>query len=88
MTDQVSPRHRETVEPGQRVIPRCSQTTPPLLSQVIFANRRALQLAIALEMLESSWISVMLSADKRLCEGAEACGSPAIDLAQPGLIQG
>ena len=48
----------------------------------------ALQLAIALEMLESAWISVMLSADKRLCEVAEACGCPAIDPAQPGLVQG
>src|ERR1700747_326480 len=48
----------------------------------------ALQLAIALDMLDASWISVMLSADKRLCEVAEACGCPAIDPAQPGLIQG
>jgi predicted nucleic acid-binding protein len=48
----------------------------------------ALQLAIALDMLEASWISVILSADKRLCEVAEACGCPAIDPAQPGLIQG
>lgn len=48
----------------------------------------ALQLAIALDMLEASWISVMLSADKRLCEVAEVCGCPAIDPAQPGLIQG
>lgn len=48
----------------------------------------ALQLAIALDMLEASWISVILSADKRFCEVAEACGIPAIDPAQPGLIQG
>ena len=48
----------------------------------------ALQLAIALEMLEASWISLILSADKRLCEVAEACGCPAIDPAQPGLVQG
>jgi hypothetical protein len=48
----------------------------------------ALQLAIALDMLESSSISVMISADKRLCEVAEVCGCPAIDPAQPGLIQG
>ena len=48
----------------------------------------ALQLAVALDMLETLWISVMLSADKRLCEVAEACGCPAIDPAQPGLIQG
>jgi uncharacterized protein with PIN domain len=26
--------------------------------------------------------------DKRLCEVAEACGCPAIDPAQPGLVQG
>jgi uncharacterized protein len=48
----------------------------------------ALQLAIALDMLEASWISVMLSADKRLCEVAEVCGCPAVDPANPGLIQG
>jgi predicted nucleic acid-binding protein len=48
----------------------------------------ALQLAVALDMLEASWISVMLSADKRLCEVAEACGCPAVDPANPGLIHG
>jgi predicted nucleic acid-binding protein len=48
----------------------------------------ALQLAIALDMLEASWISMILSADRRLCEVAEACGCPAIDPAQQGLIQG
>jgi len=48
----------------------------------------ALQLAIALDMLEASWISVILSADKRPCEVAEACGCPAIDPAQPGLVPG
>ena len=48
----------------------------------------ALQLSIALDMLEASWISVMLSADKRLCEVAEARGCPAINPAQPGLVPG
>ncbi len=48
----------------------------------------ALQLAVALDLLEESWISVMLSADKRLCEAAEVCGCPAVDPANPGLIQG
>ena len=43
----------------------------------------ALQLAVALDMLEASWISVMLSADKRLCAVAEACGCPAVDPAKP-----
>ena len=47
----------------------------------------ALQLAVALDMLEASWISVMLSADKRLCEVAEACGCPAVDPAKSGLVQ-
>jgi predicted nucleic acid-binding protein len=47
----------------------------------------ALQLAVALDMLEASWISVMLSADKRLCEVAEACGCPAIDPANPSLVK-
>jgi predicted nucleic acid-binding protein len=48
----------------------------------------ALQLAVALDMLEASWISAILSADKRLCEVAEACGCPATDPAHPGLVQG
>ena len=48
----------------------------------------ALQLAVALDMLEASWISTMLSADKRLCEVAEVYGCPAIDPAEPGLVQG
>ncbi len=48
----------------------------------------ALQLAVALDMLEASWISLMLSADKRLCEVAEVCGCPAVDPAKPGLIEG
>ena len=48
----------------------------------------ALQLAVALDMLGASWISVMLSADKRLCEVAEVCGCPAIDPAKPGLVHG
>ena len=47
----------------------------------------ALQLAVALDMLEASWISVMLSADKWLCEVAEACGCPAVDPAKSGLVQ-
>jgi hypothetical protein len=34
----------------------------------------ALHLAVALDTLEISWISVMLSADKGLWEVAEACG--------------
>ncbi len=47
----------------------------------------ALQLAIALEMLEASRISVMISADKRLCEVPEVCGCPAVDPADPGIVQ-
>ena len=48
----------------------------------------ALQLAVALDMLEASRISSMMSADRRLCEVAEACGCPAIDPVRPGLVQG
>ena len=48
----------------------------------------ALQLAVALDLLDASWISMILSADKRLREVAEACGCPAIDPANSGLIQG
>ena len=46
----------------------------------------ALQLAVALDMLDASSISVMISADKRLCEVAEVCGCPAIDPANPGVV--
>jgi len=48
----------------------------------------ALQLAVALDMLEARLISVMISADRRLCEVAEVCGCPAIDPGKPGLFQG
>jgi predicted nucleic acid-binding protein len=48
----------------------------------------ALQLAVALDMLDASWISVMISSDKRLCEVAEVCGCPAVDPANPGVVQG
>lgn len=48
----------------------------------------ALQLAVALDMLAASWISLMVSADRRLCEVAEACGIPAVDPANPGVVQG
>jgi hypothetical protein len=47
----------------------------------------ALQLAVALDMLEASWISVMISADKRLCEVTEVCGCPAVDPANPGVVE-
>src|SRR5580700_2552922 len=47
----------------------------------------ALQLAVALDMLEASWISVMVSADNRLCEVAEACGCPAVDPTDPSVVQ-
>ena len=47
----------------------------------------ALQLAVALDMLDASSISVMVSADKRLCEVAEVCGCPAVDPANPGVVQ-
>jgi predicted nucleic acid-binding protein len=47
----------------------------------------ALQLAVALDMLQASWISVMICADRRLCEVAEACGCPAVDPVHPGVVQ-
>jgi hypothetical protein len=47
----------------------------------------ALQLAVALDMLEASWISMMLSADKRLCEVAEVCGCPAVDPGKASLLK-
>lgn len=48
----------------------------------------ALQLAVALDMLEASSISTIVSSDRRLCAVAEACGCPAIDPAHPGMVQG
>jgi len=47
----------------------------------------ALQLAVALDILQASWISVMISADERLCEVAEGCGCPAVDPANPGVVR-
>jgi predicted nucleic acid-binding protein len=48
----------------------------------------ALQLAVALDMRRAAWISVVLSADQRLCAVAEICGCTAINPASPGLVQG
>jgi hypothetical protein len=44
-----------------------------------------LLLAVALDLFESSSISVLLSADKRLCEAAEVCGCPAVNPINPAL---
>ena len=43
----------------------------------------ALQLAVAFNMQETSEISVIVSADRRLCEVARICGCPAIDPVNP-----
>jgi hypothetical protein len=43
----------------------------------------ALQLAIALDMLEASWISVILSADKRSVTWQKLAGAPRLTLLTP-----
>ncbi len=46
----------------------------------------AIQLAGALDLHQSAWISVLVSSDQRLCAVAELCGCPAVDPANPGLL--
>lgn len=43
----------------------------------------ALQLALAMDMHQRAWISVVLSADQRLCAVAEICGCSAVNPARP-----
>ena len=44
----------------------------------------ALQLAVALELMEAGQVSVFVAADKKLCRVAEACGCATINSAEPG----
>jgi predicted nucleic acid-binding protein len=46
----------------------------------------ALQLAVALDLHQSGWISVLVSSDHRMCAVATACGCSAVDPANPGLV--
>lgn len=48
----------------------------------------AIQLAVALDLRQAAWISVLVSSDQRLCVVAEVCGCSAIDPANPGLVPG
>ena len=44
----------------------------------------ALQLAVALELLQAGQVSVFVAADKKLCRVAEACGCATINSSEPG----
>ncbi len=46
----------------------------------------ALQLAVALDLRQAGWISVLIASDHRLCAVAEASGCSAVDPTNPGLI--
>lgn len=46
----------------------------------------AIQLAVALDLLQADAISVMVAADQRLCQVAEAAGCPAINPDRPGVF--
>ena len=45
-----------------------------------------IQLAVAFDLRQAAWISVLISSDQRLCAVAELCGCPALDPANPGLV--
>ncbi|HEX4232233.1 MAG TPA: type II toxin-antitoxin system VapC family toxin [Bryobacteraceae bacterium] len=45
-----------------------------------------IQLAVALDLHNAAWISVLVSSDQRMCTVAELCGCPAVDPADPGLV--
>jgi len=45
----------------------------------------AIQLAVALRLRQTGVISVMVAADKRLCQVAEACGCAAVDPSDPAV---
>ena len=46
----------------------------------------AIQLAVALDLRQTGWISVLIASDRRLCAVAEISGCPAIDPVNPGGI--
>jgi predicted nucleic acid-binding protein len=46
----------------------------------------SIQLAVALDLLQSGEISAMVAADQRLCQVAEAAGCPAINPDHPGVF--
>lgn len=46
----------------------------------------AIQLAVALDLRKSAWVSVFVSSDQRLCAVAETCGFVAVDPANPGVL--
>jgi predicted nucleic acid-binding protein len=45
-----------------------------------------IQLAVALDLNQAAWISVLVSSDQRLCAVSELCGCPAVDPSNPGLV--
>jgi len=47
----------------------------------------AIQLAIALDLLQTGAISVMVAADQRLCQAAAASGCPAMNPENPGVFR-
>jgi hypothetical protein len=47
----------------------------------------AIQLAVALDLLQIDAISVMVAADQRLCQVAEIAGCPTINPGNPGVFR-
>jgi predicted nucleic acid-binding protein len=43
-----------------------------------------IQLAVAIDLHQAAWISVLVESDQRLCTVAELCACPAVDPANPG----
>ena len=46
----------------------------------------ALQLAIALDLKQLGQVSLMVTADQRLCRGAQLAGCPAVNPEKPGPV--
>lgn len=47
----------------------------------------AIQLSVALDLLQTGAISVLVAADQRLCQVAEASGCPSINPENPGVLK-
>lgn len=54
--------------------------------QMALRTLDALQLSVALDLKHAGVVSVMVTADQRLCEVAEICGFPTINPTAPGLV--
>jgi predicted nucleic acid-binding protein len=54
--------------------------------QMALRTLDALQLAVTLDLKQSGLVTAMVTADHKLCRVAGACGCPAMNPAEPGLV--